>query len=244
MKTGLLIRVAIDATSGGWNAPCSDSDFCYVPMGVTALSDHYDPRYNSYRSAVEKLVPTSAPSSVQWPRHLPSVAHFDPDFKNLTYGDGGRRAARMQSVLSSGNDSFIVFYAGLRSIRTQELVYSIIGFYVIERMISAADVKREDWYRNEHTRPNGCLDQRQVVVFARPDQSGRLVAHIPIGSYRLGAYRVTRTLLDEWGGLDVNDGYIQRSAFLPGFVDADRFLIWFHRQKPTLIARDNPDDAV
>jgi len=244
MKTGLLIRVGIDATSGGWNSPCSDSGFCYVPMGVTALSEHYDPRYSCYRSAVEKLVPTSAPSSVQWPLRLPSVAHFDPDFKNLTYGDGGRRAARMQSVLSDSNDSFIVFYAGLRSIRTGELIYSIIGFYVIDRIISAPNVSPKDWHRNEHTRPNGCFDETQVVVFARPNKSGRLVAHIPIGSYRHGAYRITRTLLNEWGGLDVNDGYIQRSAFLPGFLNADRFLNWFYKQKPTLIACDNPGDAV
>lgn len=92
-------------------------------------------------------------------------------------------------------------------------------------------------------RPNGCLDQSQVALRAARSvwSVGRTYS---IGSYRLGAYRVTRTLLNEWGGLDVNDGFIQRSAFLPGFIDADRFLIWFHKQEPTLIARDNPDDAV
>jgi len=114
-------------------------------MGVTALSENYDPRYSSYRSAVEALVPTSASARVQWPRRLPSEAHFDPDFENLTYGDAGQRAARMRSVLSNDNDSFIVFYAGLRSIQTNKLMYSIIGFYAIERIVAAPDVPRSEF---------------------------------------------------------------------------------------------------
>jgi hypothetical protein len=32
---------------------------------------------------------------------------------------------------------------------------------------------------------------------------------------RGGVYRVRNDLLDAWGGLDIKDGYIQRSAFLP-----------------------------
>jgi hypothetical protein len=241
MKTGLLIRVAIDSTAGGWNSPCSERDFCYVPMGVTSLSEKYDPRYGPYRSAVELMVPASAPSRTQWPLRMPTEAHLDPDFENLTYGDGGQRAARMRSVLSNGNNSFIVFYAGLRSIQTNKLVYSIIGFYTIERIVAAPDVPPSDWHRNEHTRLNGCCDQGQVVVFARPGESGRLLNHIPIGEYRQRAYRVTKEILNEWGNIDVKNGYIQRSAFLPRFLDAERFIAWFHAQKPTMVAKNNPE---
>lgn len=204
------------------------------------LTEDYDSRYGSYQRIVAAMVPDSAPASVRWPRRLPRIGHFDPDFDHLTYGDAGQRAARMRSVLSDGNDSFIAFYAGLRSIHTGKLVYSIIGFYAIDRIVAAPDVPRSDRHRNEHTRTDGCSDEGEVVVFARPGESGRLLKHIPIGSYRRRAYRVTRTLLDEWGGLDVKDGYIQRSVFLPRFLEPERFLDWFHGQKPAMIPRNNP----
>lgn len=203
------------------------------------LTEEYDPRYNSYRPAVDAMVPALAPSCVRWPRRLPRVGHFDPDFDYLTYGDSGQRAARMRCILTKDNDSFIVFYAGLRSVYTGELVYSIIGFYTVDRLVDAPDVPRSDWHRNEHTR-FGDFSDKDVVVFARPGESGRLLEHIPIGSYRRRAYRVTQTLLDDWGGLDVNDGYIQRSAFLPRFLEPQRFLNWFQKQKPVLVPRNNP----
>jgi hypothetical protein len=240
MPAGLLIRVAIDSTSGGWNSPCDHCNFCYVPMGISELSKDYDPGYESYRKAVIKLVPASAPAQVQWPRRLPRAAHFDPDFEHLTYGDGGRRAARIKSVLSNSDESFIVFYAGLRSIHSGKLVYSIIGFYTIDRIVAARMVPRSNWHLNAHTRPNGCTNDDEIVVFARRRQSGRLLEHIPIGEYRHRAYRVTNDLLRDWGDIDVRDGYLQRSAFLPRFLDSERFLDWFRERNPTMIARNNP----
>lgn len=240
MTKGLLVRVAIDSTSGGWNAPCTDRDFCYVPMGVSELTENYDRGYAAYRKAVERLLPPSASAAVRFPRRLPREAHFDPDFEQLTYGDGGQRAARIKDFLSTGSDNFIVFYAGLRSVQTTKLIYSIIGFFAIDRVVDAQLVPCADWHRNAHTRPNGCADGGQIVVFAKRGQSGRLIEHIPIGEYRRRAYRVTEKLLDEWGNLDVRDGYIQRSAFLPSFNDAKRFLRWFRNQRPSMIARDNP----
>jgi Nucleotide modification associated domain 3 len=240
MTSGLLVRVGIDSTYGKWNAPCSEREFCYVPMGATKVTEDYDTGYGRYRESVQRFVPPSAPLRAQWPRRLPREAHFDPDFDYLTYGDGGQRAARIKEVLASGDDNFIVFYAGLRSIDTARLVYSIIGFYRIDRITPAPRVPRRYWHRNAHTRPNGCRDESQVVVFARRGESGRLVNHIPIGEYRRRAYRVTNTLLETWGGIDVLDGYIQRSVFLPRFHDPDRFLNWFHGQNPIMIARNNP----
>jgi hypothetical protein len=140
-----------------------------VPMGVSDLTEDYDPGYESYRKAVTKLVPTSAPAEVQWPSRLPRKAHFDPDFEHLTYGDSGQRAARIKAVLSSGEDNFIVFYAGLRSIHSGDLVYSIIGFYTIDHIVPASMVKRSDWHRNAHTRPNGCTNQDDCCLCsARP----------------------------------------------------------------------------
>ncbi len=69
--------------------------------------------------------------------------------------------------------------------------------------------------------------------------SGRLARCIPIAEFRDRAYRVTKPLLKEWGGITVNDGYLQRSARLPEFNDAARFYKWFQRQKPKLLPRNN-----
>jgi hypothetical protein len=204
------------------------------------LTEDYDPAYQPYQRAVAALVPASAPAFIRWPSRLPRVGHFDPDFDHLTYGDAAQRAARIRSVLADGDDSFIVFYAGLRSIHTGKLFYSIIGFYAVDRIIAGPSVRRSDWHRNAHTRGGRCSDDGTVVVFARRGSSGRLLHHIPIGTYRRRAYRVTRELLDEWGGLGVKDGYIQRSAFLPRFLDGERFLRWFRRQNATLIPKNNP----
>jgi len=69
--------------------------------------------------------------------------------------------------------------------------------------------------------------------------SGRLERCIPIGDYRERAYRVRPTLLTAWGGLSVNNGYLQRSARLPEFSQADRFYDWFLAQKVALLPRNN-----
>jgi len=78
-----------------------------------------------------------------------------------------------------------------------------------------------------------------VVVLASMKDSGRLRHHIPLGGLRGRHYRVYPSLLREWGGLDVKNGFIHRSVFLPRFKDSDRFLRWFRRQKPELIHANN-----
>jgi len=240
MNNGLLIRVAIDSTSGGWNGPCDDSGgFCYVPMGSSNdLTDDYDRAYYPYRRTVSAFLTDLAHPRCHWPTQLPRCGHFDPDFEHLSYGDAGQRAARIRSVLADGG--FLAFFAGLRSIHSGELCYSIIGFYAIDRVLSSPSVRRSDWHRNAHTHGGGCTDEGTIVVFARAGESGRLRRHIPIGSYRRRAYRVRRELLHEWGGLDVRDGYIQRSVYLPAFNEPKRFLRWFHRQPHELIRVNNP----
>lgn len=207
-------------------------------MGNSTLSENYDPAYGDYQKAVLRFLPASAHPSTRWPQWLPKEGHFDPDFNHLTYGDCGRRAARILKHLGAGG--FLVFYAGLRSVRTGSLCYSLIGFFEVERVLKGPDVPSADWKRNAHTRASGCADPNTIVVFARSGESGRLRHHIPIGSYRDGAYRVERGILGEWGGLGVKDGYLQRSVFLPAFTDGSRFLRWFRNQKPELIQADNP----
>jgi hypothetical protein len=243
MKVGLLVRVGIDSTSGKWNAPCDgDGRFCYVPMGYGAVSADYDPLYRRYERAVRsflRLKPGSIAQSCSWPSKLPLHGHFDPDFKELTYGDQGGRAKRLLRLILP-RTSFLVFYAGLRDVGSGSLVYSIIGFYEVDRILHATDVPRTERRRNEHTRPGRFDSSGSCVVFARRLNSGRLSKHIPIGEMRGRHYRVRKELLGAWGNLDVEDGYIHRSAFLPQFLNPRKFLRWFDRQRPTLLRTDNP----
>src|SRR4051812_40406985 len=114
--SGLLVRVGIDMEFGKWNAPCAESgDFCYVPIGGGRTNEEYDPRYYRYRRAVARFLRTVDwhHRLCRWPRKLPVLGHCDPDFRHLSYGDQGQRAARIRECLNPGD--FIVFYAGLRS---------------------------------------------------------------------------------------------------------------------------------
>ncbi|MEI6656631.1 MAG: hypothetical protein WCP45_17850, partial [Verrucomicrobiota bacterium] len=76
-------------------------------------------------------------------------------------------------------------------------------------------------------------------VRARPGVSGRLERYIPIGHYRQRAYRVCPDLLDAWGGLNAKNGWLQRSARLPDFLDANTFYNWFLAQNVTILRRNN-----
>src|SRR5207302_7475781 len=104
MSIGLLIRVGIDSSAGGWNAPCLDKGpFCYVPMGSSKhLARNYDPKYAAFRDFVghlHKPYGDDLPRRCAWPERLPREGHLDPDFRQCTYGDGGTRAKRIWDVL-------------------------------------------------------------------------------------------------------------------------------------------------
>jgi len=133
-----------------------------------------------------------------------------------------------------------VFYASLADVRgSTELVYAIIGLFVVQDFILAADIATHDRETNAHSRRVLAPGAQDLVVRGRPGLSGRLKQCLPIGEYRNRAYRVRRDLLEEWGGLSVRDGYVQRSARLPLFRDAPRFLRWMEKQRPVLIQANN-----
>jgi hypothetical protein len=50
---------------------------------------------------------------------------------------------------------------------------------------------------------------------------------------------VRRDIEDEWGGLTVRNGYIQRSVAPPAFLDASRFYAWFKSHGTILLNRNN-----
>ena len=146
-------------------------------------------------------------------RLLGKPTHLDPDFGYLTYGDQSQRGNRINGLLGSGD--FLAFFAGLRPVDelSQRLIYALIGLYVIEEIIPEKSVPRSCWNENAHTRCEP--GDSDIVVRARSGVSGRLRHCIAIGEYRNRAYRVRTDLLDTWGGLDINDGYIQRTYICP-----------------------------
>ena len=241
----LLVRVGADQSEGGgnWNAPVDSETlkFAYVPIPETYP---VHPGMNCPYSLIQSTVRTFGTSVPPWLEKLDM--HLDPDFDYLTYGDQGQRALQIKQKLGPGD--VIVFYAGLRDIRPQPgLVYALIGLYVIDEIVSAHSVERSRWGENAHTRRVPTSGGCDIVIRAKPGISGRLSRCLPIGSFRSPqhnpnkrpSYRVYPSILDAWGGLTVADGYLQRSARLPEFLNAAQFYSWFKHHDVSIIARNN-----
>jgi hypothetical protein len=233
----LLVRVGADQSPGGgfWNGPVNSrsNEFVYVPI----------PETKSVRTGLEKpysaLLPVLSKYGVALPVHLREQnMHLDPDFDYLTYGDQGERAKQLRTKLQQGD--MIVFYAGLRDMQEHRLIYAIIGLFIVKEIMLAANLSSVAWGINAHSRRNLVDGAEDLIVRAQPKVSGRLQRCIPIGELRNRVYRVRNDLLDAWGGLDIKDGYIHRSARLPAFRDAAKFHRWFQAQKPELVAENNP----
>ncbi len=232
---GLLVRVGIDSTDGKWNAPVrtATGEFAYVTITDT----------KPLRNGMARFYDEFSPAVASFGEHLPkellgTPTHLDPDFDQLTYGDQGQRGKRITEHLTKGD--FLAFFAALRPIDTapRPLVYALIGLYVIDEIVAASSVPQERWAENAHTRR--IPSNEDIVVRAKAGVSGRLKRCIPIGELRDSFYRVRNDLLDAWGGLDIKDGYIQRSVRLPAFSDAEKFYCWFLNQSPELIPKNNP----
>jgi hypothetical protein len=233
----LLVRVGADSSPGGgsWNGPVDgeSGDFAYVAIPETSpVHIGMEKPYNTLTSVLARFRDELPPYLRL--QHM----HLDPDFTHLTYGDRGERAKQLHASLHA-ND-IIVFYAGLVDVRgAAELVYAIIGLFIVQDVVLAADIPAHDRDTNAHSRrvlAPGALD---LVVRGYPQVSGRLKRCLSIGEYRDRAYRVRQNLLDEWGGLSVRNGYLQRSARLPRFLDPPRFLRWMERQRSVLVQANN-----
>lgn len=241
-----LVRVAVDQAFGGWNGPVdpATNDFVYVPIPeARTMRAALATPYALVQPALARFAETHprAPlRSVQLPSGLvPANMHLDPDFGHLTYGDGGNRRGKPLVDLNRG--ALVVFYGGLRPVAAcqHRLVYALVGLYRVHEVVRLNSVVEARWSENAHTR---CVDHEasDVIVRAQPGSSGRLRRCIPIGEFRDGAYRVTGPILEAWGGLSCRNGYVQRSAVLPRFLAAPRFLRWFEQQRPELVSANNP----
>jgi hypothetical protein len=240
-----MVRVGIDASFGRWNAPV-DADtgaFIYVPIPESQKNRPQMARH--YR----EVKPCLAEFGTPLPAHLSRTRmHLDPDFDFLSYGDMSRKGKRIAQLCE---DDLIAFYAGLRDKHSGDLVYALIGLYVVDHIQAATALTSEQQAKNAHSRCVLSTDADDIVVWAKPKLSGRLQQAIPIGSRRAArskpsgtpVYRVLPELLEAWGDLSNNDGYLQRSAVPPEFNDAERFYRWFQAQSPTLLASNGWDLA-
>lgn len=234
---GLLVRVAADQSDGGgfWNGPADSGtgQFVYVAIPESAAM------HPGLNKPYSRLVSPLAGFGAALPSHLSAQdMHLDPDFDHLTYGDQSERAKQIRRKVGHGD--LLVFYAGLRDVQPPKgLVYALIGLYVVEDVVPALTVPVARRHENAHTRRILAAGASDIVVRARREVSGRLERFIPIGDFRERAYRVWPKLLTAWGGLSVNNGYLQRSARLPEFLNADRFYDWFKAQNVGLLSRNN-----
>ncbi len=241
---GLLVRIGADLSKvgGGFNGPVNSGtgEFVYVPI----------PENREVHQGMERPYALMLGyEDVHVPHRLQAGnMHLDPDFEYLTYGDEEKKGAKIRTLCPG---DFLVFYAGLRDrnhIQAGGLVYAIVGFYVITEILNPRDIPLGRHDENAHTR---CAEphppRNEIVVRADSKKSGRLERCLLIGSYRLArnrnnrrpCYRVDANLLDQWGGLSVNDGYIHRGVCLPEFRYPARFLNWFYDQRVDLVARNN-----
>ena len=234
---GLLVRVAADQSEGGgyWNGPADSrtGQFVYVAIPESSRMHHgLNKPYSGLSRALAGVGATQPP-------HLAvQDMHLDPDFDLLTYGDHGERAKQICTKVGSGD--LLVFYAGMRDVLPPAgLVYALIGLYVVNQIVPALTVPVARRHENAHTRRVLAAGASDILVRARRAVSGRLEHCIPIGDYRERAYRVWPKLLTAWGGLSVANGYLQRSARLPEFSQADRFYDWFLSQQVALLQRNN-----
>ncbi len=241
----ILVRVAIDGSedSGDWNAPCNPEtgDFVYVPIQQTKI-----PNALGMERYYSKLIVPALDSfskrnndSISLPDHLiEKHMHLDPDFEHLTYGD---TSSRGKKLLDFKEDDLVVFYASLEPIKKTKdnLVYALIGALVVKEIVRVKDVEPNRFDENAHTR-NAERKDSDIVVRGKEGVSGRFEKCIPIGELRGKVYRVKKHILNDWGGLEIKDGYIQRSANPPLFEDPERFYKWLKKQNPKLIQANNP----
>ncbi len=239
----ILVRIGVDHSYGAWNAPVNPKtgQFVFVPIPDNAKKVYTPGNVRTYGEMDTPLKEFEAACKISALRRpdalLSGNMHLDPDFDHLTYGDNGKR--RGAGIAKLQSNDLLVFYAGLRSIvPPRKLVYALVGLFVVDEVVRAITIPVEKRHENAHTRWTP-ISEDDIVVCGKRGASGRLDRCIPIGEFRDDAYRVRRDIENAWGGLTVKNGYIQRSAVPPAFLDAERFYAWFQHQGVGLIERNN-----
>lgn len=250
-----LVRVGVDSSYGGWNAPVDprSGSFVYVPVpendntemrkglaqSFSTIYPQVEAFFQGYSSAFNELSKFKNQLNGK-------VMHLDPDFKYLSYGDreftegsgGMTKKVRGLGLLKVRPGDILAFYAGLRSvIAPYDLVYALIGIITVKKMIYADAVSSSQWDENAHTRR--VPKHKDFIFFGETKTSGRLSKCIPIGGWESKAYRVDKVIHEAWGGLMVKDRFIQRGSPFQ-LSNPGRFQDWLHRQGIPLLQTNNP----
>ena len=153
----ILVRIGVDQAYGAWNAPVDPvtGQFVYVP-----IPDGVDKQYtlgnthgfDELSGPLAEFAEICGAKDLRCPEALRQRnMHLDPDFDHITYGDNGMRRGAGIALLVP--DDLLVFYAGLRSIiGRKELLYALVGLFVVEGVVRAIDVPVERRHENAHTR--------------------------------------------------------------------------------------------
>lgn len=230
----VLVRAGADSTpeGGGWNAPVDKhtGQFAYVPIPearpVRAGMERPYALFEGAASALGVALPPSLRSR---------GAHLDPDFEYLTYGHPGARGRRIREL---GRGDLLAFYSGMRDVHSDELVYALIGLFIVDEVVEAGEVPPERYDENAHTRRSAGRTT-DLIVRGRRGSSGRLERCIPFCEYRDRGYRVLPSVLDRWGGISSKAGFVTRAAAGLSVGDPGGFLAWFEEHKPVLVDRNN-----
>ena len=235
---GILLRVGCDQTTAGgsWNAPVNPVSwkYAYVPIpGDEVMHEHITqcPTYEMFESSVKKLgvtLPVNLSFKVK--------VHLDPDFESLTFGEpfikeNRKLSSRGQIINQLDVGDFIAFFAAFRPTQNgykYPLAYCLFGIFHIYRKTYVKELSITERKQCAHGRRK--KSECDLVVWANSENSGRFRQAIPIGEYRQNAYRVKQELLVEWGGVNVKNGYIQRSVRPPFFNNPQQFLDWLSRR--------------
>ena len=238
----ILIRVGADGTTGGgkWLGPVDPESgrFVYIPIPENTYEFHTgcERRFDEVANPLLQFLADRHISDGYWRTRLSlkrgQPMHLDPDFEFLTYGDVGDRRGRDLRSFDSGD--LIVFYSGLRSIKpAAELLYAVVGLYVIDDLVFAPSVEDGRRCENAHTRKANRAPG-DIVVRAQHDVSGRCERCIPIGEKRgVSNYYLRPEVENAWGGLVKADGSPRKSSWLnmsgvpPLIGNVEGFLRWW-----------------
>lgn len=223
----VLVRVGIGYGCGGWHGPCNphNNEFVYV-----AIPEDSHENVPGMERPYSSLVPPALAGfserndcNVALPQRLQGRRmHLDPDFEQLSYGDTDKCRRHLDAL---GPGDLMVFCTSLCPIHPtrDNLVYALIGMFTVARPVQrVSEIPDACYDSNAHSRRQSA-DKNDRVVYGAPKSSGRFRHAIPIGERRGGMYRVCRPILEQWGHISSNDGYIQRKGAIYTFNNPPKF---------------------